>query len=245
MRRIDQQSMGRFISTKEHESTMQDHSYLMDKIYRWQSRIYDVTRKPYLLGRDMLLAELQVHRPPTILEIGCGTGRNLIIAARQCPEARLVGVDISRVMLSVAHRSIEKAGLHHRINLLQVDASEISSTFDNLCTFDSIFFSYSLSMIPNWRKSVASALDILAEGGVLAIVDFGDQAGWPRYCRYLLNSWLKLFHVSARRSLGSHIEILAKQQGYYVQRKQLYRGYAQLIIVKRPRLAGALQMSHS
>ena len=41
--------------------------------------------------------------------------------------------------------------------------------------FDRIFISYSLSMIPPWRRTVVAALDALAPGGSLHIVDFGEQ----------------------------------------------------------------------
>ena len=64
---------------------------LMDRIYARQRHIYDLTRRYFLLGRDTLIAEL---RPPSrggILEIGCGTGRNLIATARAYPDAALYG----------------------------------------------------------------------------------------------------------------------------------------------------------
>ena len=40
--------------------------------------------------------------------------------------------------------------------------------------------SYALSMIPPWREALAQALDVVAPGGSLQIVDFGDCAGLPR-----------------------------------------------------------------
>ena len=93
---------------------------LMDRVYRYQRHFYDLTRKYYLLGRDQLIAGLQ---PPTrghVLEIGCGTGRNLIAAARAYPRAQFYGVDISASMLATARANIERAGLSDRIRLAQV-----------------------------------------------------------------------------------------------------------------------------
>lgn len=55
----------------------------MDDIYRIQRHFYDFTRKPYLLGRDVLIRELDLSADETVLEIGCGTARNLFIA-RAC-----------------------------------------------------------------------------------------------------------------------------------------------------------------
>ena len=38
---------------------MADAAIRMDRQYRWQRHIYDLTRLPYLLGRDRLIAELR------------------------------------------------------------------------------------------------------------------------------------------------------------------------------------------
>ena len=74
-------------------------SELMDSIYRTQRHIYDLTRKYYLLGRDRLIRELAPPEDGCVLEVGCGTGRNLIKAARRYPRARFYGIDISEAML--------------------------------------------------------------------------------------------------------------------------------------------------
>lgn len=40
------------------------HAALMDATYRHQRRIYDVTRRHFLLGRDRLIAELDPPPAP-------------------------------------------------------------------------------------------------------------------------------------------------------------------------------------
>ncbi len=57
----------------------------MDRMYRWQHAIYDLTRKPYLLGRDQMIEALRPKNGERVLEIGCGTGRNLIVALNAGP----------------------------------------------------------------------------------------------------------------------------------------------------------------
>jgi S-adenosylmethionine-diacylgycerolhomoserine-N-methlytransferase len=57
----------------------------MDGVYRRQRHFYDLTRKYYLLGRDRMIAGLGVPPNGTVLELGCGTGRNIILAARHHP----------------------------------------------------------------------------------------------------------------------------------------------------------------
>lgn len=69
----------------------------MDGIYRYQRYIYDLTRKYFLLGRDTMLDGLQPPDGGTVLEVGCGTGRNLVLAARRYPNAKYYGFDISEI----------------------------------------------------------------------------------------------------------------------------------------------------
>ena len=57
---------------------MLDSAAPMDAIYRRQRFIYDLTRRPYLFGRDQMLAELEPPPGGSVLEIGCGTARNLL-----------------------------------------------------------------------------------------------------------------------------------------------------------------------
>ena len=200
---------------------------LMDRIYRRQRHIYDVTRKYYLLGRDDLIAALEPPAGGSVLEIGCGTGRNLIQVARRYPSARLFGLDISAEMLATGRAHVARAGLDARIALKRGDAAafDAASLFGQP-TFDRVFISYSLSMIPEWRKALAAALVCLAPEGRLSVVDFGQQENLPAWFRQALFAWLARFHVTPRAELSRVIAILAMDKGYAWRVRPLYRGYA-------------------
>ena len=96
---------------------------LMDRLYRRQRHFYDVTRKHYLLGRDRMIDGLAPPSNSRVLEIGCGTARNLVAAARAWPEAQFFGIDISAEMLDTARRVVGRAGLAARIELARGDAT--------------------------------------------------------------------------------------------------------------------------
>lgn len=204
------------------------HAGLMDRIYRYQRHVYDVTRKYYLLGRDHMIAGLAAERPgTTVLEIGCGTGRNLISAARRFPQAQFFGLDISRAMLESAEASIARAGLGQRVRLVHADATNFDPhALFGRDGFDRIFISYSVSMIPVWREAIRHAAACLSPGGSLHIVDFGDQAGLPRWFRAILLRWLALFHVTPRQDLFAVCEEVAENIGGIAWREHLFRGYA-------------------
>ena len=83
----------------------------MDKMYRHQRYFYDLTRKYYLLGRDRLLNEMKISDGDNVLEVGCGTGRNLAILARKYPKTNFYGLDASAAMLETAHNKIKSKNI--------------------------------------------------------------------------------------------------------------------------------------
>ena len=214
---------------------MSETRALMDRIYRRQRHIYDASRKFYLLGRDELIAELAPPRGGSALEIGCGTGRNLVKLARAYPGVRLYGLDISAEMLDTARRSVGRLGVGDRIQLAQADATRFDpATLFGPTSFDRIVISYALSMIPPWRQALAQAAERLAPGGSLHIVDFGDQAGLPALFRFALNRWLAMFHVTPRLTLAAELAGLAASLGLRCRSVSRLRGYAIYAVVERP-----------
>jgi S-adenosylmethionine-diacylgycerolhomoserine-N-methlytransferase len=208
---------------------------LMDRIYGWQRPIYNLTRKYYLLGRDRLLAELAPPAGGTVMELGCGTARNLILAARRHPHARFFGIDISSEMLAEARKAIAKAGLEQRISVAQGDAT----CFDTLdlfgvATFDRVFLSYAVSMIPDWPKAIEAGANVLArDGGRLSVVDFGRMDAYPGVLRAPLRAWLAAFHVSPRDGIETALETTAKTLGGTVDCRSLFGGYAVYVMLAR------------
>lgn len=206
---------------------MSAHGQLMDGVYRWQRHIYDLTRKYYLLGRDGLIADLDPPAGASVLEIGCGTGRNLIAVGKAWPQAQLYGVDISDAMLETARAAVAKAGLSDRVTLAQGDACGFDAdALFGRATFDRVFVSYALSMIPDWEAALHQAAACVAPGGRLEIVDFGQQERLPGVWKRALFGWLAQFHVSPRRELDAVIEDVARDIGGHAHSRPLYRGYA-------------------
>jgi S-adenosylmethionine-diacylgycerolhomoserine-N-methlytransferase len=207
---------------------------LMDTVYRHQRHFYDLTRKYYLLGRDHLIDELQPPEGGVVLELGCGTGRNLIAAAKCYPQVRFYGLDISRHMLETAQKNIDKAGLSGRITLIEGDAADPSATEGlGVPAFDRVFYSYTLSMIPIWREALAAGVARLKVGGRIHVVDFGQQEGLSGWFRKLLFKWLASFHVSPRAELEAELQSLADSTGLTLVFQPLYRGYAEYAVLNR------------
>lgn len=211
-----------------------DAAERMDRIYRTQRHVYDLTRRPYLLGRTALVRSLRPPPDGHVLEIACGTAWNLVRAAQHYPDAHLYGLDVSSAMLAIARRSIARHGLERRIHVADADAT----SFDPLSLFgrrhfDRIFISYALSMIPDWTGALARASEALAKGGSLHIVDFGQCERLPEVFRRVLLAWLARFSVAPRADLQLAIEHLARTGGFASKAARPYRGYATRAILTR------------
>jgi S-adenosylmethionine-diacylgycerolhomoserine-N-methlytransferase len=179
----------------------------MDQVYRHQRYIYDFTRKYYLFGRDRLIRELALRPGERVVEVGCGTARNLIAIARRYPEVRLFGLDASQEMLKTAADAVRRAGLEGRITLAHGYAETLApAMFGEHENFDRAVFSYSLSMIPQWQQALKAAARVLTPDGFIHIVDFGDLTALGRVGRGILLWWLARFHVAPRAELLHTLE---------------------------------------
>ena len=211
-----------------------DHGHAMDRMYRLQRHFYDLTRRYYLLSRDKMLDGLNATHGQSILEIGCGTGRNLIGAGQRYPQCLYFGIDISSEMLKSAEKSLAKAGLLKRTLLKQGDATNFDADLKlGQKTFDRIYFSYTLSMVPQWEAALRHATTLLSKEGELHIVDFGQCEKWPSPFKKLLFKWLNLFQVSPRSELSAVLTELNKEGKCSLISQQDFGGYAWRFILRK------------
>lgn len=200
----------------------------MERMYRPQIGFYDLTRKFYLLGRDRLIATMPISPGDLVCEVGCGTGRNLALLARRDPTLHLFGLDASAAMLERARiRSV--AAFAHGL----AEALDPAIDFGLTRPFDRAFFSYALSIIPDWRGAIARALTVVRPGGTVATVDFGDQRSWPRPAKQALRAWLALFDVRPVDGLLPHLRGLEASGLGHLESSALAGGYAQLAIFRK------------
>jgi len=208
----------------------------MNRMYRLQRHIYDATRLYYLLGRDRMIANLRPADGAKVLEIGCGTARNLVHAARLYPNAQFFGIDVSTEMLTSAIAAISRAGLAGRIKVAHGDATDAQpQKLFAVSSFDDVMISYSLSMIPDWRRVLNAAADNLKPGGRLHVVDFGNQERLPAIARVLLKRWLTMFDVTPRDDLQRELLVIAEACGADLAFERPFRGYAQYAVLTRTR----------
>jgi S-adenosylmethionine-diacylgycerolhomoserine-N-methlytransferase len=221
------------------ESGAADQAVAMDQMYRVTRHIYDVTRAYYLLGRDRMLAKVVTNPSTATLEVGCGTARNLIKLARRAEPGLLCGLDASQEMLDTAAASITRAGVpaagHERIRLRQglAECLEAKTMFGRDEPFDTIFFSYCLSMVPTWPGAIEAAMANLKTGGHLVIVDFWDQKDLPGVFAAGLKKWLSLFHVHYRPEVHDALAALGTSGRADVTFESVKKRYAYIASLRK------------
>jgi S-adenosylmethionine-diacylgycerolhomoserine-N-methlytransferase len=163
-----------------------EHSEV-ENYYRFHAAVYDATRWSFLFGREAVLqlARSVAPAPKRILEVGCGTGRNLVRLAELFPASQITGVDLSAAMLAVARK--KTARFDERVQLLnRAYDKPVQATGPHQL----VLCSYALSMFnPGYDAAVAAARGDLAPGGYLAFVDFhSTRFRW--FAR-----WMRVNHV--------------------------------------------------
>lgn len=86
-----------------------NHSDNLTRHYKKDAEIYDINRSFFLFGRNRLINTIGEYLKPTsILEIGCGTGVNLVKLNHMYPNSKITGLDLSKDMLKVANRKLDQ-----------------------------------------------------------------------------------------------------------------------------------------
>jgi S-adenosylmethionine-diacylgycerolhomoserine-N-methlytransferase len=130
-------------------------------------------------------------------------------------------------MLATAAARVRAVGLERRIRLAEAPADRVDPRrLFGEDGFDAVYFSYVLSMVPDWRSAVERAQALLRPGGTLAIVDFADQSGASALRRRALLAWLALFDVNPRAEIERELVMLAKQLDAAFRHQSVGRGYA-------------------
>jgi arsenite methyltransferase len=126
-----------------------------------------------------LLDELGLQGDEHVLDVGCGRGAVLMLAARRLPGGRAVGVDVWRRRdqsgnsHAAAERNAVAEGVCDRVELADADARDLPFAS---ASFDVVVSSLAISNISNdggRAQALREAVRVLRPGGRLRIVDEG------------------------------------------------------------------------
>lgn len=142
-------------------------STIRDAYDRW-SDLYDEQEN---LTRDLDAALLPRLAPPlagrTVVEVGCGTGKNSIWLAAQC--ARLIGLDFSAGMLQRARARVTAPHVHFA-------QADITAPWPlRAAVVDAVLFNLVLEHVRDLRPVFREAGRVLRPGGALYVSEYHPE----------------------------------------------------------------------
>ena len=149
-----------------------------------------------------LLDRLDLQGDERLLDVGCGRGAVLLMAAQRLPRGRAVGVDIWSTMdqsgnaEQVTRQNAALEGVAERVELHTADMRQLP--FDD-GSFDVVVSSLAIHIVPGAgerARALREAARVLRKGGKLVIADIRHT---PAYARELEACGLT---ITERRSLG-------------------------------------------
>ena len=182
----------------------------------WWNLVYRFGKTPWDTGITppelRAVVESGQVPPGRALDLGCGTGTNVIYLARHGLE--VVGVDISSRAIAQARRKIEHARLQGRAHVVTGDVTRleglpIAGPFD--LALDMGCF-HNLG-VPGRERYIAGLSGRIKPGGLYLLYAFGPRVQWgrgmglePREAKQLFSSAFELLHIEHgldRRGIGS------------------------------------------
>ncbi len=190
------------------------------KIYALYSDVYDVIFKRFFYPRiRSAIQSMEIHPGDRILDIGVGTGLSLPLYPRHC---KVVGIDLSMDMLEQAQKKVERLGLSH-ITLMAMDAMNL---FFNDNSFDKVFISHVVSVVPDPVRTLEEAKRVCKRQGDIVIVNhFQSENRWFAKIEEFLNPICKRIGWRSDISLKGILEAsgLRVERNYKLKKIDLWR----------------------
>ena len=104
----------------------------------------------------------------TVVDIGCGAGTDLLVAARRTgPNGRAIGVDMTEAMRRRAARGAADAGIEN-VDVREGDATRLPLDDGSV---DVVISNGVLNLVPEKKRAIAEMARVLRPGGRLQIAD--------------------------------------------------------------------------
>ena len=135
------------------------------RVYAAYSSVYDALFKRFFFPRiKHAIAYMDIKPGDRVLDVGVGTGLSLPLFPKHC---KVVGIDLSTEMLKKAKEKITTNRLDH-IKVMGMDAMRAGFA-DN--SFDKVFISHVVSVVPDPFKMMAEVRRICRKDGQVVIVN--------------------------------------------------------------------------
>ena len=129
-----------------------------------------------ILWRKKLISKIVKSQPYLVLDVATGTADVAIEIARSLKSSKIIGLDLSDLMLNEGRKKIKELKLEHIIELVQGDSENLKFP-DN--TFDAITVAFGVRNFENLEKGLYEMQRVLKPGATLAILEFSKPQNFP------------------------------------------------------------------
>ena len=130
--------------------------------------------KIHILWRRSAIKKIK-NNPKKILDIGTGTGDFAIIAAKHT-NAKIIGVDLSKKMIDVGKKKVNKKNLNTRISFKIADAEKLPFKKNS---FDVITSGFVVRNFENMQKGLSEMYRVLNQEGIILILEPSNPSKFP------------------------------------------------------------------
>ncbi len=139
-----------------------------------------------VLWRKKALKMMQSAAPKSILDVATGTGDLAIMATKILHPDRIVGMDISKEMLKIGQKKVEKRGLQNIITLDHGDSEGLDYQDE---TFDAVMAAFGVRNFENLSVGLGEMYRVMKKNGTLMILEFSKPRIFP--LKQLFNIYFK------------------------------------------------------
>ena len=145
------------------------------------SKTYDFLNHFLSVGIDVIwrkiaIGELKKDKPQFILDVATGTGDFAFEAIKILHPKKIIGVDISQGMLSIAQKKIDKRSMQNRFEVRLGDSEKL---LFNDSEFDAVTVAFGVRNFENLEAGLADICRVLKPGGKAVVLEFSKPRVFP------------------------------------------------------------------
>jgi ubiquinone/menaquinone biosynthesis C-methylase UbiE len=144
----------------------------------------------------------------SVLDIGCGTGRASLIFASLSPFDTVVGIDISKNLLSILKKKAKATTSTDRMHLILCDAENLPV---RTSLFDLVMYWGTLHHLPNIEESLHEAKRVLKAHGFCSIHEPNRDSSKAPYT-FSICLWALSFPFQAKSAPKEKVETFSKYE---------------------------------
>jgi len=127
-----------------------------------------------------------IHTGETVLDIGCGAGMDLLLAAKRTgATGHAIGVDMTAAMVERAQKSVEATGLRYvEVRPGEATALPIADTSIDVVSSNGV-----LNLVPEKDRGFGEIFRVLKPGGRLHLADIALDVELPETALHNIDLW--------------------------------------------------------